>query len=338
MIFRYELRKMLFCRRGLIIPVLICLQIALSFFRPQEEHDYSVEVYRKYTSEYEGTYSTRTGDVFRLKKENAEALIAEHASVVDRYNADEMTLEEFHEYNLKYTVAKNELYALSRIVDRCDYYESLNGETFLFFDTEWEDFFSSGGFDYLIAIGVLVLAIPVFCGEYSSGARSVLISSCRGRRETAAIKLLSVAVFSLLFSLIMYAVKAAPLMCGESGRFGSLPVYSLPGFRDAGDASMLMYYCMQSVIRAFAWVEIAVFVCAVSVMTGSQVVAFFIAFVFTVCPAVAGKMFSASALPRIFSAALIPVGDVSMAAAFILAVKTVFLSAYCVHVWSRNDR
>lgn len=301
MILWYELKKILFNKIGFVIIATIIIQVVFSFIPHYVQHNYSPEVYRRYIETYGGSYTEKTYDIIKQRQTEIENLIEIHDTVVSDYRSDLISLEEYENHNIQYNRAIAEQSTVYYLLEKCEYYNSLDRPAVLFYDTDWFDFLSNDSYDYIIAITIIIVIIPVFSSEYMTGSRNLIITTSQGKRKSALSKLLICGVFVFIFAFAMYIIKVIPVISGKSAAYSNLPVYNLLGYSFESDISIIEYYISDSLIKSFQWCVLSLFVCTVSVLVKNTTFVFFISLLFVIFPSMLYTMVSGKVFDIIFT-------------------------------------
>ena len=289
MLISFELRKILSGKPMLIVFAVIILQAVIAFIPKNYEHNYSPEVYKRYLTEYCGEYTQDTHIRLSARQAEIEEIIASHEEYAEKYHNDLISFEEYEEHNSAYNKASAEQSTVEYLLQKCGYYDEHGIRAELFYDTDWTDLFENMSFDYLIGLVILLIAVRVFCDEYSSGSRSVILTTPKGKRDTALSKLVIIVTFAFAVSALMYAVKLMPTM-RESAEYATKPVNDLLSFPFDDSVTIIGYYLKDSIIKSLQWCDIAAFICLISVLLQNRTFVYFVSFVFTLCPAMTSDL------------------------------------------------
>ncbi len=338
-LFRYELRKILLCKRGLIVILIFVLQTVVCFVPREYEHSYSIEVYKRYLEEFGGEYTEDTHTALRKDLDDAEAIVAIHEEKVNQYHNDIISSNEFNEHNDSYNKALAEKPTIEYLLNKCEYFDTLNKKADLFYDTDWEDLIKHNSFEYLIALCLLIIIIPAFCNEYSSGSFIIIKSTQNGRYKTARVKLIICIGFILVFSFIMCTLRAFPLLMNDEDSILSYPIYNIMNLDFKCNMSIGVYFMLDCVLKALSWTTLAAFVCLISVLIQNETIVYFISFIIIICPALllsymSNKVLEYSFCAYFLSSHLTP--DTSIILPFVVMIKLLLYSVFTAKMWCKE--
>ena len=215
-VFFAELKKLLKLQHILLIFTLaISARIVFCFVPTAHDHPYSDEVYKHYTTQLSGELTDEKMHFLDARLAEIQTLIADYDSMQQKYQSGEIDLEEYSDFTARHGIAKAEE---KTVMYLCEKYAKLNEcsgfDKQVFCDTDWSDLFAENGYDYLMLIALLCIAVPAFDSEFSSGSFAQILTSKRGRTQTAFAKLFAVtlAVFVLASSFLKVQKKLQPLI------------------------------------------------------------------------------------------------------------------------------
>lgn len=295
----YELRKVLTLKTVLLIIVALIAQMIVGLIPHVYEHSYSPEVYKKYIAELEGEYTQAKRFALEQRYDEINTLILEHDNVESAYLRDEISLEEFEKHNFDYNKAKAEQSTVEYLLQKCDYFETLNGDAIFFYDTDWEDFLSHSGYNYIAALIVLLLIIPIFDNEFTSHARSMLLTTKQGRKKLCIIKL-TAAIFTAFIVVFLIFMMKYVVFTYTNSTNAEIGIKNLFGYSEFGNISLAQYYLIDSLIKSATWIVGSLFICVISNVIRNTIFTFFFAFICLVCPALFSDIFVSKFYDYIF--------------------------------------
>ncbi len=337
-LFLYELKKIFSPKILIVLAAVLMLQFWLCYIPSGQEHEYSIDVYKQYLEQYGGEFTEEKYQSLLARSAEIGNIIAVHDDMVDAYQKEKISFDEFEEYNFQYHKASSEESTVKYLVKKSEYFKEIGGCVY-FYDTDWEDFLGGAGFNFFAAFAVIFLVIPVFCNEHQSNARSMLVTSARGQLDLCISKLCAAFTAAFLTAAAVYAVKYAAF-CTIQGNYGEYAVHNLLGHYGYGDISLVRYYFTDLLIKSAAWAVGAVFICAVSNLTKNMIFTAFLSFVPIVFSALIGD-FSAGIYRYLLLGGVLAenyAADFNMTAfTFALAIKTVIYSAICCVLWRKRE-
>ena len=332
----FELRKLLLCRRGLIVLAAIAAEIVLCLLPTDYEHPYSPPVYERYTEQLAGNYTSEKRDQIFSRLDEINGIIAEHDALEADYRADKITLEEFSAHNKEYTKAQSEQTTVSYLADKCDYFDRLGSGRF-FNDTDWSDFFAHRGYAITTVLLLLMLIPSVFCGEYSAKMSDVLRTTKYGRERLALTKICLSAGVMFLLSLVMSGTEITVFFARHGTHNLTEPLQSIMGFEGYGDISVIGFFLRSAMMRACSFAVCAAAVCLISVITKNLLFTVFLSFTVCVTPAM---LSGGAVMCCIFSPAvqngMYPTGLNAAVFCLICVAKMVSYSVLCERVFGKS--
>ncbi len=279
---RYEFYKIFDLKRFCLIVLAVLIQIVTAMTPRTYVRDYSEKVYRTYMEELAGEYTEEKHNLVLERYDEICCIVAEHDDVISAYKRDEITLEAFDEHNFEYNKALSEMSTVEYILQKCDYYKS-RGEGVFFYDVDWGDFLGRAGYNYITALVVLCLVIPIFENEYKSEAVAMLLTTKKGRNKVCVAKIFLAGTVATAVSLLLSMTKYVGF-AWNNGEYAEMGVGNLLGYGGFPNISLEQYYWNDTVIKASTWLIAAMFICVVNTYVRNAVFAFFISFVMLVCP------------------------------------------------------
>lgn len=305
----FEIKK-LFSSYRFIIPIAaVLLQIAfqtISSVLPANytEHPYSEYVYEKWCGMLEGDYTDEKYRIISDRADEIYEIIAKKDEMTLSYQSDEITLGEFSEYNEAYDLAVSETETIEYMLEKFEYYKILANEgktPQIFYDTAWSDYLNGLGFEYIAAIAVLCMIIPIFDNEYRSEITPLLLSSKNGRKKLYRIKLITAITAGFFTAFITLSAELAAFIC-QSGEYYDMSIYSIVGFGGDFDMSILGFCIMNILIRSFSWAALSAAVCLLSILSENTAATFFLSVFISVCLAFVSDITESGFLSYVFCA------------------------------------
>ena len=259
------------------------MQILLMLVPKNFEHEYSDELYKNYMEQIGGEYTEEKRDIILDRYYEINQTINEHENMITAYKQNTILLDEFEAHNSDYNRALAELSTIEYLVQKCSYFDEIGGGIF-FYDTPWIDFFANSGFNYIVALTIICLIIPVFDSEYQSETAAMLLTSKYGKNNVCISKLIMVIVLAFVVALALYMVQYATFVLHIKADHSDLDIKNLMGYKAFSGDSLKQYYINDALIKSISCLTAALFICAVSIFAKNTVFTFFISFVFIVCP------------------------------------------------------
>lgn len=344
---KYEIKKLLSLPHILLILLALAIRFALCFYPQNVSHSYSETVYKAYMEQLSGEYTADKKAFIESEYERMEKVISEHDEMIENYKNDIITLSEYEEYNGKYNETLAKISTVEYITEKCRYFDEIGGKCYFFYDTDWVDFLSENGIDYITAIIIILMIASVFSDEYSSRSRCMILTTYKGRTNTAVCKLCISFIFAFIISACMGAIRYAGFFL-QSGTDYNMSVRNLIGYSGFSDMSLFKYYACGVLFHSVIWAVCSLFICMISNIAKSGIFTVFISFVMIVCAALLNTD-RETFFGFIFSGRLLAVNlnDIfgsdrrSMNYAFfisVIAVKTTVYGFVCVYTWGRRNK
>ena len=282
-VFFAELKKLLKLQHILLIFTLaISARIVFCFVPTAHDHPYSDEVYKHYTTQLSGELTDEKMRFLDARLAEIQTLIADYDSMQQKYQSDEIDLEEYSDFTARHGIAKAEE---KTVMYLCEKYAKLNEcsgfDKQIFCDTDWSDLFADNSYDYIMLIALLCIAVPAFDSEFSSGSFAQILTSKRGQTQTAFAKLIAVTLAVFVLSLLMSAARLGVFAYKHGLDFSDKPAGNLLLTDFLGEKSLLGYYITDAFLKALAFVFYALAACTIS--TACKNVTFSFALSFLVC-------------------------------------------------------
>ena len=272
-VFAAELKKLLKLQHILLIFILaISARVVLCFVPTAHGHPYSDEVYKRYTTQLSGELTNEKIEFLNTRLAEIQALIADYDSMQQKYQSGEIDLRKKAEEKpaaakkpaaekpVKQTVKKAEE---KTVMYLCEKYAKLNEcsgfDKQIFCDTDWADLFADNGYDYIMLIALLCIAVPAFDTEFSSGSYAQIMTSKRGRVQTAIAKLAAVTLAVFVLSLLMSAARLGVFACQHSLVFSDKAAGNVVLTNSLGGKTLLGFF-----VTAW-WKDLARFFCLIRI-------------------------------------------------------------------------
>lgn len=343
---KYEIKKMMSLPHILLILLAFIIQFILCFYPQNVSHTYSKTVYKDYTEKLSGEYTADKRAYIEKEYERMQDVIEKYEETSENYKKEIITLEEYEKYNDSYNEAMAKISTVEYLIEKCNYFDKIGNKCYFFYDTDWDDFLSESGIDYISAILIILMITTVFSDEYSSKSRNIILTTYKGKTHTAISKLCLSFAFAFIISACMGAVRYLVFIFhnGESGNMGIRNLIDYGGF---SELSITKYYVAEILLHSIIWSVCALFICLISNLTKNGIFTVFISFVAIVCVALlntdslrifdfifSGKLLSDN-LNKIFGS-----GSLKYYIIFpcTMLIKTFAYASLCVVTWKRKNR
>ncbi len=334
-----ELKKLLKLQHILLIFTLaISARIVLSFVPTAHDHPYSDEVYKHYTTQLSGELTSEKMRFLDARLAEIQTLIADYDSMQQKYQSGEIDLEEYSDFTSRHGIAKAEE---KTVMFLCEKYAKLNEcsgyDKQVFCDTDWADLFADNSYDYIMLIALLCIVVPAFDSEFSSGSFAQILTSKRGRTQTAFAKLIAVTLAVFVLSLLMSAARLGVFAYKHGLDFSDKPAGNLLLTDSLGEKTLLGYFVTDALLKALAFVFYALAACTISVACKNVTFSFVLSFLVCVTPLFVlndsgNVLICASVLNRMYG------GFSAVRFAIVSCAKSVVGCCTAVVLWRRKQK
>ena len=334
-----ELKKLLKLQHLLLVFIIaLSARTVLCFVPIAHDHPYSYEVYRQYTTQLSGELTSEKIESLNARLAEIQSLIADYDTMQQKYQSGEIDLEEYSDFTARHGIAKAEE---KTVMYLCEKYAKLNEcsgfDKQIFCDTDWSDLFADNSYDYIMLIALLCIAVPAFDSEFSSGSFAQILTSKRGRTQTAFAKLFVVTLAVFVLSLLMSAARLGVFAYKHALDFSDKPAGNLLLTDSLGEKSLLGYFVTDALLKALAFVFYALAACAISTACKNVTFSFALSFLVCVTPLFVlndsgNVLICASVLNRMYG------GFSAVRFAIVSCVKSVVGCCTAVVLWRRKQK
>ena len=285
-IFFTEFKKLIKINRLPIVNLLaVAVRAVLCILPSVHEHPYSDEVYKTYTTQLEGKLTAEKAEYLNSRLAEIDELIGAYDEMQQRYTAGEITLDEYSAYTERHGKAKAEESTVRYLCRKCEILDGCTDfDKQIFCDTAWNDFFEDNGFDYVMLIALLCIAVPAFDSEYSSGSFKQIITSKRGKTQLALSKLAAVWAAIFVLSCLMSAVMLGVFVYRNGLEYSDMPVGNILLTDGFGDTSLIVYYLKYTLLKALIWAMYSCLFCLIAVLFKNITFAIITGFIIGITP------------------------------------------------------
>ena len=272
----FEFRK-LFIKQKKYLFVLVFIVIELFFlFNPAYDINTEMEKYKDLYNEYMVTLSGKLNDekasFVRGEYDSIEQSERERDRAYNDFEAGRITYDEFERiiYELDERVLKRPVVNLLYV--RLSYVSASPENRYFLYDNGWVALFGSRRLNFALLLLILIIAAPIFCGEFESDMDKLLLSNKNGRSRSVAVKILLVVAFVILISLFGIIADFIFVLKKYGLPDGGYPLQSLEMFSNSEwNISLKSAYMYMSLMRIAGWVYFAVVTMFFSVATKKMV-------------------------------------------------------------------
>lgn len=215
--FRYEWKKMLFYRHGLIIIALFLAAELLNVLIFTEPYDAELEaereVYESYLAVVEGPLTDEKREYLESEMSRLNDLKLELENLKSSYYSGEVSEEEYREQSAP-LIEENEAYSgFAKLYKQYIYVRADSDLRYFLYTGGWSGLFAEQEPDYLFLFVLVILVVPIFCEEYGSSMEIMLKTQKRSAKNQAIVKVMTavslaagLTLITELFTLVYYAV------------------------------------------------------------------------------------------------------------------------------------
>ena len=285
-VFAAELKKQLKLQHVLLIFVLaISARIVVCFVPTAHGHPYSDDVYKRYTTQLSGELTDEKMRFLDARLAEIQTLIADYDSMQQKYQSGKIGLGEYSDFTSRHGIAKAEEKTVMYLcVKFAKLSECSDFEREVFCDTDWADLFAENGYDYIMLIALLCIAVPAFDTEFSSGSYAQIATSKRGRSQTAFAKLMAVALAVFVLSMLMSVARFGVFAYQHGLDFSEKAAGNVLLTDSLGKTTLFSYFVTDALLKALAFVFYALAACTISTACKNVTFSFTLSFLVCVTP------------------------------------------------------
>ena len=266
---RYEWKKLLFGRKGLLlILVFLIAELAgtLLFTKPYDNVlENNRSVYEGYLSQVEGPLTPEKREYLEAEMERLNTVHQDLEQLKQDYYSGEITEEAYREAFDLLSAEDAKYTGFSKLYSQYIFVRESADRSFLY-TGGWEILLTDQEPDYLFLLALIVLLTPIFCEEYSCRMHEILLTQKRSAKYQVATK----ATVALSLTLALTAVLQLADLIYCATRFG-LPnsTFTLQSIRSFGSTAKQMTlwqaFGLQFALKAAGYLYAAVVILFLSV-------------------------------------------------------------------------
>lgn len=210
---KYEFFK-IFCKKKNFIIIAICLILKIVFsmqFDITMPEGFNADVYKFYSEKLEGEYTQEKHDFIVSEYNRFQELLENEHLYEEDFKNDNIDTEEYKIISDDIKSAKSRIKTVEYLIQKTEYYETLDEKAEYFFDIYHIDFVSNMKVDIFLIIVILILITSIYTDDYYSGTTNMIRSLKNGRKKLFVNRLICnisiSAFFSLIFAVIEFIVK-----------------------------------------------------------------------------------------------------------------------------------
>ncbi len=268
--FMYEVKKIMLCQKGLFYIALVLLLDAVWLIASDSPIDSAMEQYKNEYEWYLEKVNGYCGDESSLYLEQEARRIAEAKG------KQSIFLENYYDGRISESEYEKKRREIEKVLEHQNGFEVIyrqylyiceNPENRYFLQTNgWAGLLGKGTLNFILFPGILLLATPVFCSEYSCQMDALILTSREGRKS---------ALYKLLIITAAVLFLCAGVLLMEYGFYrlkyglpdGDYPIQSIRYFAESNKSiSLFGAYLSIGLLRLFGGVFLAIFLMFVSVL------------------------------------------------------------------------
>ena len=161
---------------GLIIQSIMAGQMRTTMF-----NGYHKSVYENYMNEMEGEYSIEKKDYINSEYQKFQAIMDDEQKNEIAFNNGKIDGKDYHSIINEQKKAQYRIATVKYIVEKTEYYDSLDKSAQYFYDIEISDYVENLRFNVIPIIVILLIVVPMYTDDIYAGTLAMIKSSKNGR-------------------------------------------------------------------------------------------------------------------------------------------------------------
>lgn len=161
---------------GLIIQSIMAGQMRTTMF-----NGYHKSVYENYMNEMEGEYSIEKKEYINSEYQKFQAIIDDKQKNEIAFNNGKIDGKDYHSIINEEKKAQYRIATVKYIVEKTEYYDSLDKSAQYFYDIEISDYIENLRFNVIPIIVILLIVVPMYTDDIYAGTLAMIKSSKNGR-------------------------------------------------------------------------------------------------------------------------------------------------------------
>lgn len=191
---------------GLIIQSIMAGQMRTTMF-----NGYHKSVYENYMNEMEGEYSIEKKEYINSEYQKFQAIMDDEQKNEIAFNNGKIDGKDYHSIINEEKKAKYRIATVKYIVEKTEYYDSLDKSAQYFYDIEISDYIENLRFNVIPIIVILLIVVPMYTDDIYAGTLAMIKSSKNGRmillKSRLNISLLISLLICILFAFVEFVTK-----------------------------------------------------------------------------------------------------------------------------------
>lgn len=252
---RMELKKLFSLKNSMFFIALLLLKVVIWNMTPSVQYDFSTEVYRGYISKIAGGLSDETSAFIENEEKRFDELFSKQDEMERMYSNEEITLDEFSEFNMEYVKAQSEMPAFTEIMEKYTYFEQIGADgknPIFFYDLDISEYLSSINIDYLFLIFLVFITTFLLAQDKDNHMYDMVVSTMNGRKRLTNARLISSLLFALVGGIISTCAEFFILIHHNGAFFLDMDLYSIEQFGSCNyDLTIFQYIIAVYGMRIF---------------------------------------------------------------------------------------
>lgn len=268
--FMYEVKKIMFCQRGLFYIALVLLLDMVWLALSDSPYDNAMEQYKK---EYEWYLEKVNG---YCTEQSSLYLEQEAERIMEAKEKQNSLLENYYDGKISESEYKRESWEMEKVLEHQNGFEVIyqqylyiceNAENRCFLQTNgWMGLLGKSTLNFILFMGILLIVTPVFCSEYSCQMDTLILTAREGRKS-ALYKLFIMIVVVLFLSLGISFIEYGFYRFKYGLPDGDYPIQSIRYFAGSSKSmSLLEGYISIGLLRMFGGVFLTILLMFLSVL------------------------------------------------------------------------
>lgn len=191
---------------GLIIQSIMAGQMRTTMF-----NGYHKSVYENYMNEMEGEYSIEKKEYINSEYQKFQAIMDDEQKNEIAFNNGKIDGKDYHSIINEEKKAQYRIATVKYIVEKTEYYDSLDKSAQYFYDIEISDYIENLRFNVIPIIVILLIVVPMYTDDIYAGTLAMIKSSKNGRmillKSRLNISLLISLLICILFAFVEFVTK-----------------------------------------------------------------------------------------------------------------------------------
>ncbi|MCH5324647.1 MAG: hypothetical protein J1E39_05465 [Eubacterium sp.] len=264
-IYLYELKKLCGIRIIFIFLCFMAVKLATTYFYYPPEYEFSKDFYREYTDTLFGEHTAEKEQYILGEQARLEDILSRKEETESAYIRDEITLEEYIDFNTEYIRAENQLSAFNKIYEKYEYFLTVEDKgPQYFYDLDVIEYLGEYGADVLLLLFLIIFGLRFWDYDRLCGMSLSVISTPLGRIKRDNIKCAALITMTVISSLLSFIPDIISFCMRCGGEMLNMPLCSMAEFGCCGyQLSVLGYMLLVLLVRTVWAVSMCVLLCLI---------------------------------------------------------------------------